>query len=266
MAEQLSVTSNAEIPQVAAILQHSAMVSSQYWVFLCIILTATTNAAVAQITETILSLDAFADLAVCRYIAESVVFDDSIAATPADMHEVLKRLPDLYRNELEEEALDECERFRDGRIVFEAHMQNRERQEFLTEQEREDLVLAEKDVSDLIDKVVEVMFLNTSRTPPDAVINIKSNPIPPHVGYVALLADDKVSRGQWNYDLVEKVRFGKDISIKSLDVRTQNVAATAVVTTIIMAGTTTAAGPVGVATKPAHNALTTVAALGLRTT
>lgn len=31
MAEQLSVASNAEIPQVAAILQQSAMVSFQYW-------------------------------------------------------------------------------------------------------------------------------------------------------------------------------------------------------------------------------------------
>ncbi|VDO19051.1 unnamed protein product [Heligmosomoides polygyrus] len=75
------------------------------------------------------------------------------------MYEVLKRLPDLYRNELEGKTLDECERFRDVRIVFEAHMQNRERQEFLTEQEREYLVLAERDVSDLIDKVVEIMFL-----------------------------------------------------------------------------------------------------------
>ncbi|VDO65961.1 unnamed protein product [Heligmosomoides polygyrus] len=36
MAEQLSVASNAEIPQVAAILQHSAMVSSQYWVFFAV--------------------------------------------------------------------------------------------------------------------------------------------------------------------------------------------------------------------------------------
>ncbi|VDP19213.1 unnamed protein product [Heligmosomoides polygyrus] len=121
------------------------------------IVTATTNAA--HITETILSLDAFTDLAVCRYITESVVFDDSIAATPANMHEILKQLPDLYKDELEEEALDECERFRDGRIVFEACMQNSERQEFLTEQEREGLVLAERDVYDLIGKIVEIMFL-----------------------------------------------------------------------------------------------------------
>ncbi|VDO98894.1 unnamed protein product [Heligmosomoides polygyrus] len=104
-----------------------------------IIVTATTNAAVAQITETILSIDAFADVAVCRYIAGSVVFGDSIVAIPANTHEILKRLPDLYRNELEEKALDECERF--------------------SEQEREDLVLAEKNVSYLIDKVIEVMFL-----------------------------------------------------------------------------------------------------------
>lgn len=74
----------------------------------------------------------------------------------------------------------------------------------------------------VLGSLVQRLSCSTSRTPPDAVINIKSNPIPPHVGYVALLADDKVSRGQWNYDLVEKVRFGKDISIKSLDVRTQN--------------------------------------------
>ncbi|VDO29154.1 unnamed protein product [Heligmosomoides polygyrus] len=67
------------------------------------------------------------------------------------------RLSD-YRDELEEKALDACECFRDGRIAFETHM-SRERQEFLTEQEREDLVLAEREVSDLIDKVVEIMFL-----------------------------------------------------------------------------------------------------------
>ncbi|VDO30107.1 unnamed protein product [Heligmosomoides polygyrus] len=127
-----------------------------------IIVTATTNAAVAQITDTILSVDAFADLPICHYIAESVVFDGTIAATPADMHEILKRLPDLYRDKLEEKVLDECERSRYGRIMFKAHMQNRERQEFLTEQEREDLVLAESDVPHLIDKVVEIMFLKIS--------------------------------------------------------------------------------------------------------
>ncbi|VDO19316.1 unnamed protein product [Heligmosomoides polygyrus] len=56
------------------------------------------------------------------------------------------------------ETLDECERFRDGRIVFEAHMQNWEHQEFLKEQKM-DLVLSERDVSDLIDRVVEIVFL-----------------------------------------------------------------------------------------------------------
>ncbi|VDO66770.1 unnamed protein product [Heligmosomoides polygyrus] len=65
-----------------------------------IIVDVTANAAVAQITETILSLDALADLAVCRYIAESVVFDDSSAATFADMQDILMALqgwPDRVR-------------------------------------------------------------------------------------------------------------------------------------------------------------------------
>lgn len=123
-----------------------------------VIVTATTNAAVAQFTEAILSLDAFLDVPSFRYIAESIIFDETTISTEVDMHVVLKKLPDIYKGELSREDLAACKRFREGRSLFENHMRNRNRERYLTEQEREELILVERDVSELIDKVVRVMF------------------------------------------------------------------------------------------------------------
>ncbi|KAK5972130.1 hypothetical protein GCK32_006622, partial [Trichostrongylus colubriformis] len=120
-----------------------------------VIVSASTNAAVAQFTETILSLNV-GNPRVCRYVAETVAFDESIPTTQVDMHEVLKGLVDL--DDLSDDDRLTCERFRVGRERYETYMRNRDLAMNLTEQEREDLILAEMDVSELIDKVVTLLF------------------------------------------------------------------------------------------------------------
>ncbi|WKX97482.1 hypothetical protein Q1695_013277 [Nippostrongylus brasiliensis] len=122
-----------------------------------VIVTASTNVAVAQIAESLLGLDGVQELPLCRYIAETIAFDDSVPLTPVDMHEVLKSFAERYRDALEEHVLAQCRRFRDGRLVMEDHRRNRPEQR-LSPLERESLILAERDVSDLVEKMVDIMF------------------------------------------------------------------------------------------------------------
>ncbi|VDO70588.1 unnamed protein product [Heligmosomoides polygyrus] len=113
--------------------------------------------AVSTQGTTILALDEYADLRVCRYIAEAIAFDESVPSTAADMHQLLKSLPVQLRTVLEQDALEICERFREGRLKLEDHIRNRSPDDHLTNLEREELLLAERDVSDLIDKVINIM-------------------------------------------------------------------------------------------------------------
>ncbi|WKY15250.1 hypothetical protein Q1695_000604 [Nippostrongylus brasiliensis] len=127
-----------------------------------VLLTATTNTAVAQITETSLSLRDFTDIRLCRFIAETVALDENVSFTAADMHEILKSLPDRLKGQLEESDLEKCKRFRRGRSLLEAHWRGAHRKEQLSIDEQDELLLAERDVSALVEHVVRLLFQHFS--------------------------------------------------------------------------------------------------------
>lgn len=70
--------------------------------------------------------------------------------------------------------------------------------------------------------MVQRLSPSISRTPSDSVEERQIKSDDPHVGHVILVANDNVSRGQWNYGLVEKVHVGKGSSIRCVGVRTLN--------------------------------------------
>uniref|UniRef100_A0A0N4YGS5 AAA_12 domain-containing protein n=1 Tax=Nippostrongylus brasiliensis TaxID=27835 RepID=A0A0N4YGS5_NIPBR len=124
-----------------------------------VIVTASTNAAVAHITETILGLSFAAGVKMCRFVAETILFDDSVPRTPADMNEVLKTFADRFRDVLPKNISKQCQRFREGRNLIDDHHRNRASGgRILSAFEREELLLAERDVSDLIEQMASVMF------------------------------------------------------------------------------------------------------------
>ncbi|XGW34364.1 hypothetical protein V3C99_018324 [Haemonchus contortus] len=66
-----------------------------------VVVTATTNAAVAQFTETLFSLDDFAHLEVLRCLSDTAV-SDNLFPTEVDLNVVLKSLGDRYEAQLDE--------------------------------------------------------------------------------------------------------------------------------------------------------------------
>ncbi|VDL80595.1 unnamed protein product [Nippostrongylus brasiliensis] len=124
-----------------------------------IVITASTNVAVAQITETILGVDLAAGMPLCRFVAETVQYDESVPRTAVDMNEVLKSFADRFRKVLSDALLNTCERYRRGRILVDDHHRNRiPAGRSLTPLEREELLVAERDVSDLMEDMVAIMF------------------------------------------------------------------------------------------------------------
>ncbi|KIH55244.1 hypothetical protein ANCDUO_14601, partial [Ancylostoma duodenale] len=121
-----------------------------------VIVTATTNAAVAQFTETILSLDDYPDLAVVRYVSDTAVAEN-LTRTPVDLNEILKNLGDNFADELEEKDKQLCQDFKEGREHLEEHLHHPERALAMTEDDKEEYFISESFVSNL-QKMVDLMF------------------------------------------------------------------------------------------------------------
>ncbi|RCN41055.1 hypothetical protein ANCCAN_13001 [Ancylostoma caninum] len=91
-----------------------------------VIVTATTNAAVAQFTETILSLDTYRNLAIVRYVSDTAA-TENLTPTPVDLNEILKNLGDDYVDEIEDpEEIELCQEFKEGREAWPAEQLARE--------------------------------------------------------------------------------------------------------------------------------------------
>uniref|UniRef100_A0A7I4YG28 AAA_12 domain-containing protein n=1 Tax=Haemonchus contortus TaxID=6289 RepID=A0A7I4YG28_HAECO len=122
-----------------------------------IIVTATTNNAVAHFTNTMLALEEFQHIRLLRYISESAFLDET-PPTPVDIHEILKSLSEDFAEKLQSQERDYCTRFRKGRLLYERYARDPERTMNMTEKEIEEYILAEKDVSQCVKKVVRTMF------------------------------------------------------------------------------------------------------------
>ncbi|XGW22874.1 hypothetical protein V3C99_005250 [Haemonchus contortus] len=82
-----------------------------------VVVTATTYAAVAQFTETLLSLDDFAHLEVLRYLSDTAA-SDNLYPTEVDLNVVLKSLGDRYEAQLDEAEKEFCRGFKEKRELL----------------------------------------------------------------------------------------------------------------------------------------------------
>ncbi|VDO43941.1 unnamed protein product [Haemonchus placei] len=83
-----------------------------------VVVLATSNGAVAQITNTILRLDQYKDLSVLRYVHETLCSEKNFS-TDVDMNNILKRLSDDYAQRLAPEDLRICLRFKERSKLLE---------------------------------------------------------------------------------------------------------------------------------------------------
>ncbi|EPB67806.1 hypothetical protein ANCCEY_13099 [Ancylostoma ceylanicum] len=122
-----------------------------------IVATATTNTAVAQFADTLLSLSEYRHLNILRFVSDSALVEGA-PTTDVDLHVILKGLSANYANQLRagEESL--CESYARGRELIENTIFHPERTLFLTDEEREEYRIAEKEISDATDEAVAIMF------------------------------------------------------------------------------------------------------------
>lgn len=122
-----------------------------------VIVTASSNHAVAHFANTLLALNDFAKFNLMRFVSESAFLDDA-PATSVDINEILKNLGLSFSDTLFREERDVCERYRRGRLLYEAHIQDFDRSMSMTDKERDEFLMADKDVSKTVKKVVRAMW------------------------------------------------------------------------------------------------------------
>ncbi|VDO80924.1 unnamed protein product [Heligmosomoides polygyrus] len=122
-----------------------------------VIVTATTNVACAQFTDTLLRLDDFHHLRILRFVSDSALMDGA-PTTPVGLHSVLQSLIERYGDRLEAKEVDRCETYIDSRRLLETLTFNPESCLQLTDEEREEYRIAERDNSDATEEAVKVML------------------------------------------------------------------------------------------------------------
>ncbi|CAJ0589340.1 unnamed protein product [Cylicocyclus nassatus] len=82
-----------------------------------VIVTASTETAIAQFTNTLLGFAQANDVGVVRFVAETIAFDTDVPSTQVDLNEVLKRISTVYAPVLSRSERETCRRFAEGRIL-----------------------------------------------------------------------------------------------------------------------------------------------------
>uniref|UniRef100_A0A7I4YEP8 AAA_12 domain-containing protein n=1 Tax=Haemonchus contortus TaxID=6289 RepID=A0A7I4YEP8_HAECO len=122
-----------------------------------VIATTSTNTAVAHFTDMLLRLDDYKHLNILRYVSDSALMEGT-PQTPVDLHTILKDLPDIYGTVLSPNDYATCRKYQRGRELLESLMFYDDFTVDLTEAEREEYLIAERDISDLTRKAVAIMF------------------------------------------------------------------------------------------------------------
>ncbi|KAK5975184.1 hypothetical protein GCK32_015656, partial [Trichostrongylus colubriformis] len=122
-----------------------------------LIVTATTNNAVAHFANTMLSIEEFRNVRLLRYLSEAAFLDES-PSTPVNIHEILKSLPNDFGESLNEEQRELRSRYRRGRLIYEQYARNPDRAMQMLGSEIDEYILAEQDVPECVKKVVTIMF------------------------------------------------------------------------------------------------------------
>uniref|UniRef100_A0A7I4Y4Y1 DUF2075 domain-containing protein n=1 Tax=Haemonchus contortus TaxID=6289 RepID=A0A7I4Y4Y1_HAECO len=122
-----------------------------------VVVTATNNAAVAQFTETLLSLDDFAHLEVLRYLSD-IAASDNLYPTEVDLNVVLKSLGDRYEAQLDEAEKEFCREFKEKRELLEQYMEDPSRFLYMSEEDQHKYEIAERSLSQSIEQMVKLML------------------------------------------------------------------------------------------------------------
>ncbi|VDO86603.1 unnamed protein product [Heligmosomoides polygyrus] len=122
-----------------------------------VIVTASTNHAVAHFANTLLALNDFSKLNLLRFISESAYLDEA-PSTTVDINEILKDLGLKHAASLSLEERDACARYRNGRLLYEAHVRHFEHSMVMTDKERDEYLTEETDVSRTVKKVLRAML------------------------------------------------------------------------------------------------------------
>ncbi|CAJ0600875.1 unnamed protein product [Cylicocyclus nassatus] len=120
-------------------------------------MTASTNAAVAQFAETLLSLDNQSHLAVVRYRSDTAAAENN-SPTSADLGELLKKLGSRYAEQLTADELDLCSAFQSGREVLKRYLDDPDLVFRMTGEDREEHFISERFVSRNVHKMVDLLF------------------------------------------------------------------------------------------------------------
>ncbi|VDK65272.1 unnamed protein product, partial [Cylicostephanus goldi] len=108
-----------------------------------VVVTADNNYAVAQITETILSIDGIQNLGIVRYVSDTAATENN-ASTQVDLDSVLENLGDIYFDQLSAWELEMCRKFKQERMILKEYLQDPDRGLFMAEQEKEDYMISEE--------------------------------------------------------------------------------------------------------------------------
>ncbi|KAL6730202.1 hypothetical protein Aduo_001190 [Ancylostoma duodenale] len=122
-----------------------------------VVMMASTNAAVAQFTQTLLSLTAYRHLNVLRFVSDAAA-QENLTPTPVDMNQILMSLGDEFDAELIEEEKALCRKFKAGRSVLERYIENPDLALDMSEEDKEEYAIAERNVSTTAKKMMALMY------------------------------------------------------------------------------------------------------------
>ncbi|WKX90755.1 hypothetical protein Q1695_009530 [Nippostrongylus brasiliensis] len=122
-----------------------------------VIAMAVTNGAVAQFTDTLLRLAEFRHLNVLRFVADTALME-GCPRTSVDLHTILTQLAETYKDKLSEEDLGRCRAYASGRQLLETAMFHPELTIQLSDDEREQFRIAERENSEATEDAVAIMY------------------------------------------------------------------------------------------------------------
>ncbi|CAJ0600348.1 unnamed protein product [Cylicocyclus nassatus] len=121
-----------------------------------VIVVAQTNAAVAHFTNILLSVGGRAASPV-RYLADTAAMENA-PTTPVDLNVILKQLDTQYSDQMNPDELELCREFREGRELIERDISSLDFALQMTEEDKEEYMIADRFVSHNMKKMVRLMF------------------------------------------------------------------------------------------------------------
>ncbi|WKY06181.1 hypothetical protein Q1695_006408 [Nippostrongylus brasiliensis] len=126
-----------------------------------VVATATTNGAIAQFSESILRLTEYRHLHSLRFVTDTALMDGT-PSTSVDLHNVLGRLATDYRDRLDLAEYNACRNYALGRRLVEEALFHPELTAQLSDEEREEYRIAERENPEATTEAFRIMFQTTA--------------------------------------------------------------------------------------------------------